>query len=100
MAMEAGTEQVAIGTKLVDDTRLSLDRIAAIGTKIGALVEAIAQAALLQSENSTQVTHSIDRVADISHNTSLRADNVQASFQDLLKLAQELQKNVGQFKIE
>ncbi len=100
MAMEAGTEQVAIGTKLVDDTRLSLDRIAAIGTKIGELVEAIAQAALLQSENSTQVTHSIDRVADISHKTSMRADNVQASFQDLLKLAQELQKNVGQFKIE
>ncbi|WP_373542372.1 GAF domain-containing protein [Chamaesiphon sp.] len=100
MAMEAGTEQVAIGTKLVDDTRLSLDRIAAIGTKIGELVEAIAQAALLQSESSTQVTSSIDRVADISHKTSLRADNVQASFQDLLKLAQELQRNVGQFKIE
>ncbi|PSB57555.1 GAF domain-containing protein [Chamaesiphon polymorphus] len=99
-AMEAGTEQVVIGTKLVDETRLSLDRITAIGTKIGELVESIAQAALLQSENSLQVTQSIDRVADISHKTSLRADNVQASFQELLTLAQELQKNVGQFKIE
>jgi methyl-accepting chemotaxis protein PixJ len=100
MAMEAGTEQVAIGTKLVDETRLSLDRIAAIGVKIGELVESIAQAALLQSESSTQVTQSIDRVANIATKTSTRADNVQASFQDLLKLAQELQKNVGQFKIE
>jgi methyl-accepting chemotaxis protein PixJ len=100
MAMEAGTEQVVIGTKLVDETRLSLDRIAAIGAKIGELVESIAQAALLQAESSTQVTQSIDRVADISQKTSVRADNVQASFQDLLKLAQELQKNVGQFKIE
>jgi methyl-accepting chemotaxis protein PixJ len=100
MAMEAGTEQVVIGTKLVDETRSSLDRIAAISLKIGELVESIAQAALLQSENSVQVTESIDRVADISHKTSLRADNVQASFQDLLKLAAELQKNVGQFKIE
>lgn len=99
-AMEAGTEQVVIGTRLVDETRLSLDRIAAIGAKIGELVESIAQAALLQAESSTQVTHSIDRVADISQKTSVRADNVQASFQDLLKLAQELQKNVGQFKIE
>jgi methyl-accepting chemotaxis protein PixJ len=99
-AMEAGTEQVVIGTKLVDETRVSLDRITAIGTKIGELVEAIAQAALLQSESSTQVTQSIDRVADISQKTSVRADNVQASFQDLLQLAQELQKNVGQFKIE
>lgn len=100
MAMEAGTEQVVIGTKLVDETRSSLNRITAISLKIGELVESIAQAALLQSENSTQVTQSIDRVADISHKTSMRADNVQASFQDLLKLAQELQKNVGQFKIE
>jgi methyl-accepting chemotaxis protein PixJ len=100
MAMEAGTEQVAIGTKLVDETRASLNRITAISLKIGELVESIAQAALLQSENSIQVTKSIDRVADISVKTSLRADNVQASFQDLLKLATELQKNVGQFKIE
>jgi methyl-accepting chemotaxis protein PixJ len=100
MAMEAGTEQVAIGTRLVDETRASLNRITAISLKIGELVEAIAQAALLQSENSEQVTKSIDRVADISVKTSLRADNVQASFQDLLKLATELQKNVGQFKIE
>ena len=100
MAMEAGTEQVVIGTKLVDETRSSLNRITAISLKIGELVESIAQAALLQSENSTQVTQSIDRVADISHKTSMRADNVQASFQDLLKLAQELQKNVGQFKME
>jgi methyl-accepting chemotaxis protein PixJ len=100
MAMEAGTEQVVIGTKLVDETRSSLNRITAISLKIGELVESIAQAALLQSENSAQVTQSIDRVADISQKTSLRADNVQASFQDLLQLAQELQKNVGQFKIE
>ena len=99
-AMEAGTEQVAIGTKLVDETRLSLDRITAIGAKIGQLVESIAQAALVQSEDSAQVTHSIDRVATIASKTSSRADNVQASFQDLLKLAQELQKNIGQFKIE
>jgi methyl-accepting chemotaxis protein len=85
---------------LVDETRASLDRIAATSLKIGELVEAIAQAALLQSENSTQVTQSIDRVADISQKTSMRADNVQASFQDLIQLARELQKNVGQFKIE
>jgi methyl-accepting chemotaxis protein PixJ len=99
MAMEAGTEQVIIGTKLVDETRASLDRITAIGAKIGQLVEAIAQAALIQAENSVQVTQSIDRVSTIATKTSTRADNVQASFQDLLKLAQELQTNIGQFKI-
>ncbi len=99
MAMEAGTEQVVIGTRLVDETRASLDRITAIGAKIGELVEAIAQAALIQSEDSVQVTQSIDRVAIIATKTSTRAENVQGSFQDLIKLAQELQTNIGQFKI-
>jgi methyl-accepting chemotaxis protein PixJ len=99
-AMEAGTEQVAIGTKLVDETRASLNRIAATSAQIGQLVEAIAQAALLQSEDSLQVTQSIDRVATIANKTSSRADNVQVAFQDLLKLARELQTNIGQFKID
>lgn len=99
-AMEAGTEQVAIGTRLVDETRSSLNQITATSAKIGELVESIAQAALLQAEDSTKVTHSIDRVATIANKTSVRADHVQASFQELLKLAQELQTNIGQFKID
>ena len=100
IAMEAGIEQVAIGTRLVDETRESLDRVSATSTKIGALVEAIAQAALLQAENSDRVTQSIDRVANIATKNSNRADNVQASFQELLNLARELQTNVERFKIE
>ena len=100
IAMEAGIEQVAIGTRLVDEARSSLTQITTIGAEIGALIESIAQAALLQAENSSQVTQSIDRVAHIANNNSMRADNVQASFQDLLKLARQLQTSVNRFKIE
>jgi methyl-accepting chemotaxis protein PixJ len=100
IAMEAGIEQVALGTRLVDETRSSLIQITTTSAKIGALVESIAQAALLQAENSSQVTQSITQVANIANNNSVRADNVQASFQDLLKLARELQTNVNRFKIE
>jgi methyl-accepting chemotaxis protein PixJ len=99
-AMEAGTEQVVIGSRLVDETRASLDRVTATSAKIGQLVESIAQAALLQAEDSSHVTQSIHQVANIATKTSIRAEHVQASFQDLLKLAQDLQTNIGQFKIE
>jgi methyl-accepting chemotaxis protein PixJ len=99
-AMEAGTEQVAIGSRLVDETRASLDRVTATSAKIGQLVESIAQAALLQAEDSTHVTQSIHQVANIATKTSIRAEHVQASFQDLLKLARDLQTNIGQFKID
>jgi methyl-accepting chemotaxis protein PixJ len=99
-AMEAGTEQVAIGSRLVDETRASLDRVTATSAKIGQLVESIAQAALLQAEDSTHVTQSIHQVANIATKTSIRAEHVQASFQDLLQLARDLQTNIGQFKID
>jgi methyl-accepting chemotaxis protein PixJ len=99
-AMEAGTEQVVIGSRLVDETRSSLDRVTATSAKIGQLVESIAQAALLQAEDSTHVTQSIHQVANIATKTSVRAEHVQASFQDLLKLARDLQTNIGQFKID
>lgn len=99
VAMEAGIEQVAIGTRLVDETRVTLDRLNITSTKIGQLVETIAQAALLQAENSNSVTQSIDRVAKIATKNSTRADDVQSSFQDLLKLARELQTSIDRFKI-
>jgi methyl-accepting chemotaxis protein PixJ len=99
-AMEAGTEQVVIGSRLVDETRSSLDRVTATSAKIGQLVESIAQAALLQAEDSTHVTQSIHQVANIATKTSIRAEHVQSSFQDLLKLARDLQTNIGQFKID
>lgn len=98
-AMEAGTEQVVAGTKLVDETRSRLNQITAISNRIGELVQTIAEAALLQSEHSAQVTQSIDRVSHIATTTAQRADGVQSSFQELLDLAQELQTHVGQFKI-
>jgi methyl-accepting chemotaxis protein len=99
-AMEEGTEQVVAGTKLVDETRSRLNQITATSNQIAELVQTIAEAALLQSEHSTQVTHSIDRVSHIATTTSERADRVQSSFQELIELSQELQIHIGQFKIE
>jgi len=55
-AMEAGTEQVVTGTRLVDETRQSLNKITATSDQISSLVEAIASAALAQSQVSESVT--------------------------------------------
>src|SRR6478672_1593454 len=98
-AMEAGTEQVVTGTKLVDETRQSLNKITTASAQISALVEAIAQAASVQSKASDAVTQTMSDVAAIANKTSAGATNVQSSFKELLALAQELQANVGQFKL-
>lgn len=98
-AMETGTEQVVTGTKLVDETRRSLNKITAVSTQIGALVEAIAQATVTQSQASEEVTQTMNDVAAIAGKTSTEANQVSASFKNLLSVAQELQTSAGQFKV-
>ncbi|MBV9386880.1 MAG: GAF domain-containing protein [Chroococcidiopsidaceae cyanobacterium CP_BM_ER_R8_30] len=98
-AMAAGTQQVVTGTQLVDETRSSLNKITAASAQISALVEAIAQTAVVQSQTSETVTQTITGVAAIANKNSTEATMVSASFQELLAVAQELQASVGQFKV-
>jgi methyl-accepting chemotaxis protein PixJ len=98
-AMEAGTEQVVTGTRLVDETRYSLNQITAVSTQIGELVAAIASAAVAQSQASEAVTITMSDVAAIASKTSNEASVVSVSFKELLALAQELQASADQFKV-
>jgi methyl-accepting chemotaxis protein PixJ len=98
-AMQAGTQQALTGTKLVEETRQSLNQIVAASTQIDRLVEAIAQATVEQSQASTTVTQTMVEVAGIAQQTSQSATQVSTSFRQLLAVAQELQEGVGQFKL-
>jgi len=98
-AMEAGTEQVVTGTRLVDETRQSLNQITAVSVQISALVSAISSAAVAQSQVSEEVTQTMSGVAAIAQHTSTEATLVSASFKELLAVATELQASAGQFKV-
>ena len=99
-AMEAGTEQVVEGTKLVDETRQSLNEITAASSQINTLVEAIAEATTAQTQDSEMVAKSITDVAAIANKTAKEATQVSDSFKQLLTVAQALQGSVGQFKVK
>lgn len=98
-AMESGTEQVVTGTKLVDETRLSLNQIAEVSAKIDRLVNAIAQATVEQSQDSEAVSQAMSQVAAIFDKTATEASEVSASFKELLTVAQQLQDSVAKFKV-
>jgi len=98
-AMEAGTEQVVMGTRLVDETRQSLNKISDASLQIDTIVEAIAQATILQSQASFDVTQTMTNVAAIAQKTAKEASLVSSSFEQLLAVAQVLQEDVGQFKV-
>jgi twitching motility protein PilJ len=99
-AMQAGTEQVAQGSKLVDETRQSLTQIAQVSSKIDRLVDEISQATLEQSQTSEMVTQTMSNVATIAEKNSNLAEQVSASFKNLLTLAGDLQQDVGKFKVK
>ena len=98
-AMESGTEQVVAGTKLVDETRSSLNQIAQVSSQIDELVIAIAQATVEQSKDSEIVSQTMAQVAAVSEKTATEALQVSDSFKELLTVAQELQASVSKFKV-
>jgi twitching motility protein PilJ/methyl-accepting chemotaxis protein PixJ len=98
-AMEAGTEQVVTGTKLVDETRQSLNKITAVSLQINNLVESITQATVVQAQASEAVTETMTKVAQSAEKTSQEANYVSSSFEQLLTVAQTLQEDVRRFKV-
>jgi methyl-accepting chemotaxis protein PixJ len=98
-AMETGTEQVVMGTKLVDETRRNLTQITLVSAKINELVEAIASTTVVQSKDSQIVRQTMAQVAKIAEENSLSATEVLDSFKELLAVSQELQTTVAKFKV-
>ncbi|MGA7936497.1 MAG: methyl-accepting chemotaxis protein [Kovacikia sp.] len=98
-AMEAGTEQVVTGTKLVDETRQSLNKITVASDQISHLVEAIVRATVVQFKASETVTQTMRDVAKIANKTSTEANQVSSSFEEMRQVAQSLQASVEQFKV-
>lgn len=98
-AMEAGTQQVVMGTRLVDETRQSLTQITEVSQQISELVESIAEATVTQSQSSKSVTETMSQVAAIATQNSTDADQVADSFERLRAVAQTLQGEVARFKV-
>ena len=98
-AMELGTEQVVMGTQLVDETRENLNSIARVTTDMKTLVNSINQATFSQSESSESVTKAMKDVADIAQKTLSDTNRVSTSFEELVQISQALQESVRQFKV-
>jgi methyl-accepting chemotaxis protein PixJ len=99
-AMDEGTEQVAAETKVLDETRLSLSQIKSASAKVNALITAIAKATVMQSRDSKAVAKTMVEIAELANKTSKETAVVSTSFKELLNVAQELEKDVSQFKIQ
>ena len=99
-AMEEGTERVVIGTKLVDETRQSLDRVATSSKQVSNWIGKIAQETVKESQVSQEITNTISEVAAMANTTSEDAAQVSASTKELHTVAEDLEASVSQFKVQ
>ncbi|HEY9729026.1 MAG TPA: GAF domain-containing protein, partial [Chroococcales cyanobacterium] len=99
-AMETGIQQVAQGTNLVTDTRQRLNEIVAATTQISQLVKGITEATQVQTQQFQSVTQTMSEVSAIANQTSEESIEISTSFKELLAMAQNLQSNAGQFKVD
>ena len=97
-AMNRGTEQVAAGAQQVEQTRHHLNLVTTASREINDLVQAIANAANVQSETSQQVNQVMTKLAANAQDNSQSATQVSQVIQQLSAVAEKLQADVGKFK--
>ncbi|MFB2935856.1 GAF domain-containing protein [Aerosakkonemataceae cyanobacterium BLCC-F154] len=98
-AIETGIQQVVEGTNLVNETRQNLNKIVGATAQIQDLVQGITQATQQETQQSKLVTEAMTSVARIANQTSENSLHISSSFQELLTMAEDLQSNVGKFKL-
>ena len=98
-AMEVGTSQVVEGTRLVQNTKDSLDRIAEVSQQIDRLLQSISSTTISQAQTSQTVTKLMEEVASVSQKTSHASLNVSESLEKTVKIAQQLEASVDTFTV-
>lgn len=99
-AMAEGTERVVIGTKLVAETRQSLDRVATSSQQVNGWLVKIAHETEEESETSQKITRTITDVAEMASTISTDADRVTTATKELVSVAEELQASTDRFKVQ
>jgi methyl-accepting chemotaxis protein PixJ len=97
---EIGIMEVVQGTGLVNQTRQSLNAIAAATQQISERVQGITHSTASQKMQSESVTKAMISVAEIAKKTSEDSAKISTSFQTQLETSQELQASISQFKVD
>jgi twitching motility protein PilJ len=98
-AMEIGTSQVVEGTRMVEETKQSLDKIVQESRQIDQLVQLISQETVSQTKTSQMVTNFMKNIAEGSSSASESSRQVSGSLQETVAIAQKLQESVETFKV-
>lgn len=98
-AMERSTQGVVAGAHLADDAGRALAEISRVSEDLAQRVAAIAGATQAQAGNAAQVAEAMQRILDITGQTTRRTQDTAQAVADLAELAIELKASVANFKL-
>jgi len=99
-AMEEGTKQVEHGVKSTSQAGESLKEIIETSEQVGDMITHIATAATEQSKATEEVNKNVEEIAKLVKESAVGAQQSAKACQDLSGLALDLQKMVGNFKLD
>jgi len=99
-AMEEGTKQVEQGVTSTAQAGDALKEIIQMAEEVGEMITHIATAATEQSAASEEVTQNMEQIAKLVKESAMGAQQSAKACQDLSGLAFDLQKMVGNFKLD
>ena len=96
----ASKSAVEKGTKLVNGTAESLQRVVESAQQVGGIVDKIAEAASQQTASVSQVTLGVNQIANVVQTNSATAEESAAASQELSGQAALLRELVAQFRLK
>ena len=99
-AMEAGTRQVEEGVQTTAQAGDSLKEIIHTSEQVGEMITHIATAATEQSSTTEEINNNMEQIATLVKESADGAQQSAKACQDLSGLALDLQKMVGNFKLQ
>jgi methyl-accepting chemotaxis protein len=99
-AMELGNREVETGVTKTSASGAALEEIIKMAEGVGDMIAQIATAATEQSSTTEQINANVAQISNATQESSAAAEHTAKACADLSGLAFDLQKIVGQFKLD
>jgi twitching motility protein PilJ len=99
VVMEEGTREVEVGAKLADQAGKALDAISTVVRQSAELVQEISLASKQQVRGTEGVANAMQIISSITHQTSQGSRQAALTVEQLVKLSEQLNDALSQFRV-
>ncbi|MGH9524824.1 MAG: methyl-accepting chemotaxis protein [Terriglobales bacterium] len=99
VVMEEGTKEVEVGARLADQAGKALEAISSVVRQSAELVQEISLASKQQVRGTEGVANAMQIISDITRQTSQGARSTARTVENMVKLSEQLNEQLAQFRV-